>query len=648
MATKPGYLTGWPWQHLGNCKYVVVAPLAMVYTYKFLKSGSEERDLLSFLALPVMLLRLMYAQLWITISRYQTARSKHRIVNKSIDFNQVDRESNWDDQAIFVALLIYTFHMTLPMARGLPWWDSNGLAVVSAMHAGPVEFLYYWFHRALHHHYLYSRYHSHHHASIVTEPITAVIHPFAEELVYFALFAIPVLTAMATNTASVAVTILYLIYIDTMNYLGHCNFEFVPKWLFDAFPLLKYLMYTPTFHSLHHTQFRTNYSLFMPFYDYLYGTLDASSDHLYQRALQRRSNDDEEGKGSAVDVVHLTHLTTPESIFHLRLGFASLASAPLAATTTKTAAMPKLVAPLLVPLTSLLGRTAFRSEANRFKNLKIETWVVPRNTDQYMSKGGVDDAVSRLIEKAVLDTEASGARVLTLGLLNQTDEQPVNVMHVRMQGYDLNRLYISRKPSLRTKIVDGTSLAAAAVIHMIPEGTKAVLLLGNTNNKMSAVLTHGLCERGIRVEVVDQDLHECLSKQLPSDMHKHLVLSRSYGAKVWLVGDGLIDDGEQKKAQEGVHFLPYSQFPPKPLRNDCIYHSTPAFLVPESFQNLHACENWLPRRVMSVWRVAGIVHALENWDSHECGGRVTGVDKAWRAALAHGFRPYDTTPQLLP
>jgi aldehyde decarbonylase len=52
-------------------------------------------------------------------------------------------------------------------------------------------------------------------------------------------------------------------------------------------------------------------------------------------------------------------------------------------------------------------------------------------------------------------------------------------------------------------------------------------------------------------------------------------------------------------------------------------------------------QNWLPRRVMSAWRAAGIVHALEKWDAHECGARVTGVDKAWQAALAHGFRPYD-------
>jgi aldehyde decarbonylase len=39
------------------------------------------------------------------------------------------------------------------------------------LHAGPAEFLYYWFHRTLHHHFLYTRYH---HASIVTEPITCM------------------------------------------------------------------------------------------------------------------------------------------------------------------------------------------------------------------------------------------------------------------------------------------------------------------------------------------------------------------------------------------------------------------------------------------------------------------------------------------
>jgi aldehyde decarbonylase len=59
------------------------------------RSELGQRDLLTFLVLPMLLLRLLYAQLWITVSRYQTARSRHRIVNKSLDFDQVDRESNW-------------------------------------------------------------------------------------------------------------------------------------------------------------------------------------------------------------------------------------------------------------------------------------------------------------------------------------------------------------------------------------------------------------------------------------------------------------------------------------------------------------------------------------------------------------------------
>jgi len=306
-------------------QYAVVAPWAARSTYRFLTaSGSDDqrRDLLGFAVLPVLLLRLLYSQVWISVSRHQTARSKHRIVSKSLDFEQVDRKRSWDDQILLTALLFYVVNAAAPAAQGLPWWNSKGLVVAALLHAGPVEFLYYWLHRALHHHYLYARYHSHHHASIVTEPITSVIHPFAEEVVYFALFAIPLLTMVATGTGSVAVVNGYLIYIDFMNYLGHCNFELVPKMLFDVLPPLKYLMYTPSFHSLHHTQFRTNYSLFMPLYDYLYGTLDKSSDDLYERTLH--------GREEAPDVVHLTHLTTPDSVLHLRLGFASLAACSFA------------------------------------------------------------------------------------------------------------------------------------------------------------------------------------------------------------------------------------------------------------------------------------------------------------------------------
>jgi hypothetical protein len=74
----------------------------------------------------------------------------------------------------------------------------------------------------------------------------AVIHPFAEHISYFLLFAIPKMTLVFTNRASLVVMVGYVTYIDFMNNLGHCNFEIIPKWLFDIFPPLKYLMYTPS------------------------------------------------------------------------------------------------------------------------------------------------------------------------------------------------------------------------------------------------------------------------------------------------------------------------------------------------------------------------------------------------------------------
>ncbi|KAM1063774.1 hypothetical protein ACFX2A_028501 [Malus domestica] len=146
-------------------------------------------------------------------------------------------------------------------AQNVPLWRTDGVVLTILLHAGPVEYLYYWFHRALHHHYLYSCYHSHHHLSTVTEPITSVIHPFAEHIVYSLLFSIPMLATVFMGTVSVLSCVGYNTYIEFMNNMGHCNFELIPNYLFSLFPPLKYLMYTSSFHFLHHTQFRTNYSL---------------------------------------------------------------------------------------------------------------------------------------------------------------------------------------------------------------------------------------------------------------------------------------------------------------------------------------------------------------------------------------------------
>ena len=80
-----------------------------------------------------------------------------------------------DDQIILSGILFYVvFGKMLPGGTQLPIWRLDGVILMALLHGGPVEFVYYLLHRALHHHYLYSRYHSHHHSSIVTEPITCM------------------------------------------------------------------------------------------------------------------------------------------------------------------------------------------------------------------------------------------------------------------------------------------------------------------------------------------------------------------------------------------------------------------------------------------------------------------------------------------
>ncbi|KAF8388517.1 hypothetical protein HHK36_027192 [Tetracentron sinense] len=582
MASRPGVLTDWPWKQLGNLKYVILAPWVVHSMYSFATKGDTESDPSNFLIFPFILSRMLHNQLWISLSRYLTAKGKNRILDKTIEFEQVDRESNWDDQIIFNAILFYMANAVLPGASHLPLWRIDGIVLTVLLHMGPVEFLYYWLHRALHHHYLYARYHSHHHSSVVTEPITSVIHPFAEHIMYFILFAIPLLTMVFTGTASMAAILGYITYIDFMNNMGHCNIELVPKRVFHILPPLKYLMYTPSFHSLHHTQFRTNYSLFMPLYDYIYSTMDTSTEIVYETSLKRRED--------SPNVVHLTHPTSLDSIYHLQLGFSSLASGPY---------MSKWYLVMLWPVTYwsiLLARIYNRTfivERNTFNNLKMQTWAVPR---------------------------------------------------FKFQGEELNgngELYIQKHPNMKIRVVDGSSLAVAVVLNSIPKGAKHVFLRGNIS-KVAYAIVLVLCQREIQVTVIQKDEYEKLKLNLTPELGRYLVLSStSLSQKTWLVGDGLSED-EQMKATKGTLFIPFSQFPPTRIRADCVYYNTPAMVAPKALENMHSCENWLPRRVMSAWRVAGIVHALEGWDAHECGDAMFDTEKVWRATLQHGFRPLMT------
>ncbi|KAL3651163.1 hypothetical protein CASFOL_007566 [Castilleja foliolosa] len=612
MATKPGFLTDWPWKNLGSFKYIVLGPWAMQSLYSLVMARKwSDLDTTNVAILPFLLFRALHNQLWISFSRHRTAKGNTRILDRPIEFEQVDRESNWDDQIILQGLLFYIANSIIANMSFLPIWRTDGVIITALLHAGPVEYLYYWLHRALHHHYLYSRYHSHHHASIVTEPITSVIHPFGEHIAYFVLFAIPILTTAFAGASSMVSLFGYITYIDLMNNMGHCNFELIPKWAFTIFPLLKYLMYTPSFHSLHHTQFRTNYSLFMPFYDYIHGTTDKSTDELHETSLKRGGDD--------VDVVHLTHLTTPESMFHLQVGFASFASRPQ---NLKSYIWMWPMTFWSVVINFICGRT-FIVDRILFDKLKLQSWAIPRYTIQYSMKWQ-KQVINSLIEEAILEAEVKGVKILSLGLLNQDDE--------------LNRngaIFVEKHEKLKVKVIDGSGLAVAVVINSIPKGITEILFRGKLS-KIAFAIVSALCQQGIKVATLyeSEKIELCARSQ-----SSNVFVSKSYTQKIWIVGDGLSEE-EQLKAAKGTIFIPYSQFPIKKTRNDVIYCNTPSMLAPSSLQNLHSCENWLGRRRMSAWRVAGIVHGLEgSWSANECGDSIFEPGVVWEAAIKHGFRP---------
>ncbi|PNT61463.1 hypothetical protein BRADI_5g15480v3 [Brachypodium distachyon] len=597
-------------------QYLVLAPVAVHTAHMLATKGRGGINPAQATILPILLLRMMHSQIWISLSRHQTARRKHIIVDRSLEFEQVDRERSWDDQIIFSGLLSYMAYLAIPNVSLIPVWSTKGAIITALLHIGPVEFLYYWFHRALHHHFLYSRYHSHHHASIVVEPITSTIHPFAEHLVYFLLFAIPTLVPTLMGRGSIIGVLLYLSYVDFMNNMGHCNFELVPKWILKVFPPMKYLMYTPSFHSLHHTQFRTNYSLFMPFYDYIYNTMDNSTDELYERTLK--------GTEETLDLVHLTHMTSVQSTYHLRIGVASIASKP----SDNSVWYMWMILPmawLSMVLAWVYGSSAFIVESLKLKKFKMQTWAIPRYNFQY---GLIceRESINSLIEKAILDADGRGVRVLSLGLLNQEKQ--------------LNRsgeLFTQKYPNLRVRLVDGSGLATAVVLKSIPLETKRVFLCG-TSSKVTQAAATTLCERGVQVIMNQKKAYDMLKLQVPERNTIYLKLSSDEIPQIW-IGDN-IDDMQQRRAQKGTIFVPTSQFPLKKTRkDDCTYLSSPAMKIPEIMQNVHTCENWHPRRVMSAWRIAGMVHALEGWDMHECGDDMMDTEKVWSAAIKHGFIP---------
>ena len=618
MATKPGVWYDFPWANAGSLKYAVLVPFVACVAL-----GKDDADSFCWHLLAIAALRYANAQLWISLSRVHALTRKTRIQAKGIDFKQVDREDHWDDYILLQTLVISAVHWMPKLGfDSFPAWNGRGLVQLALLHAGPTEFVYYWLHRALHHHKLYSAYHSHHHASFVTEPITGSVHPFMEHLMYTANFAIPLVGTWAMGGASIAMFYIYLIGFDVLNAIGHCNFEFIPRW-FMHLPGMKYLIYTPSYHSLHHSRVHTNFCLFMPLYDYAYGTADVTSDELYEKAIT--------GKAvpvKAPDVVFMAHGTELLSVFHLPFMLRSFSARPFVSSWWL-----KPFWPLCVPFVLLLrlfGKS-FVADRHRLEKLNCETWVTPAWGFQFFIKSEFNH-INKKIEEAILDADAAGVRVIGLGALNKNET---------LNGG--GALFVDKLgKSLKTRVVHGNTLTAAAILKKIPSDCKEIFLTGATS-KLGRAIALYCAERGIKVVMYttsEERFEKIRSEAAKKDQYlitQSTSLEDGAKSKDWVIGKHC-GEKDQRWAPRGATFHQFVVPPIPETRGDCVYTDLPAFKLPKGAKDFRSCEMTLPRGQVHACHAGALLHALEDWQFHEVGAiDHTRIDMTWDAATKHGF-----------
>mmetsp|Transcript_29501 Transcript_29501/g.94496 ORF Transcript_29501/g.94496 Transcript_29501/m.94496 type:complete len:185 (+) Transcript_29501:1895-2449(+) len=107
MAYKPGAMSQWPWEGMGDFKYLLYTPFVAAVAF-----GFDDADNWAYHTLCIAALRYLQNWLWIVVSRTDAISGKHKIQDKPINYEQIDREDRWDD---YIILHVRTH---VPLRRG--------------------------------------------------------------------------------------------------------------------------------------------------------------------------------------------------------------------------------------------------------------------------------------------------------------------------------------------------------------------------------------------------------------------------------------------------------------------------------------------------------------------------------------------------
>ncbi|KAH0458983.1 hypothetical protein IEQ34_011797 [Dendrobium chrysotoxum] len=602
--------------------YLLYGPLVAKVIHSKAWEGGKAEGVWCLHILILFALRALIFQMWWTFSSMLFLTRKRRIIKEGVDFKQIDREWDWDNffipQAFIAALAFYFF----PSLRKLPVWEIRGLFIALVLHVGVSEPLFYCTHRAFHSGRLFNYYHSLHHSSPVPSTFTAGHGTPVEYMVMSLVMGLPLIGAGLMGAGSVGLFYVYVLLFDFLRCMGHSNVEIFPSGFFEAVPLLRYLIYTPTYHSIHHIEKNSNYCLFMPLFDALGGTINTKS-----WSLQKEISS---GKNIHVpDFVFLAHAVDAVSSMHASFAFRSFSSMPFRILPFILVLWPG--AFLIMLVMWACSKTFLLSFYNLHGRLH-QYWVVPRHGFQYFlpfAKNGINEQ----IESAILRADRMGVKVLSLAALNKNEA---------LNGG--GTLFVNKHPNLKVRVVHGNTLTAAVILNEIPKNVKEVFLTGATS-KLGRAIALYLCRKKVQVLMLtlSTERFQLIQKEAPEDCQQYLVQVTKYQAaencKTWIVGKW-ISFREQQFAPRGTHFHQFVVPPIIGFRRDCTYGKLAAMKLPLDVQGLGMCEYTLDRGVVHACHAGGVVHCLEGWTHHEVGAiDVDRIDIVWKAALNHGLRP---------
>ncbi|GFS33708.1 fatty acid hydroxylase superfamily [Actinidia rufa] len=417
---------------------------------------------------------------------------------------------------------------------------------------------------------------------------------------------------------------LCVLVFDFLRCMGHCNVEIVPHRWFEILPLLKYLLYTPTYHSLHHTEMGTNYCLFMPLFDALCNTMNGKSWELHKKlSLNAGEN------RRSPDFVFLAHVVDVTSAMHSPFVFRSFSSTPFA---TRLFLLPLWPSTFLVMLVMWAKSKTFLFSFYNLRGRLHQTWVVPRYGFQYFLPFATE-GINKHIEEAILRADRLGVKVLSLAALNKNEA---------LNGG--GTLFVNKHPNLKVRVVHGNTLTAAVILNDINEDVKEVFLTGATS-KLGRAIALYLSRKRVRVLMLtlSTERFQMIQKETPIEFQNYLVQVTKYQAaqtcKTWIVGKW-ITPREQSWAPSGTHFHQFVVPPILSFRRDCTYGDLAAMKLPDDVEGLGSCEYTMERGVVHACHAGGVVHFLEGWTHHEVGAiDVDRINIVWKAALNHGLKP---------